>query len=271
MSSHATWKDTQIKYRIVDKYYETIDNYFLQLTKLAEENKNVDIQTCMMIGMNVIHRVFEYVLMRTKNIEKAYYYAERAYIYYIEYMEQIHKTNLHTSLNQGDAILFVYKKTIFELEKSDDKVFDTITNIMTFDEEITKLNNKEYSTWMSCLFTMIQCFFAWSNTAITFRERTKLSKTFLKQYMHNVDKLKTAITYLEFLHERLTMQYSRYNVLLMELLKFNLNNTTSNNNSLEEEILLKFFVEKNVMYENYENNDMKELVKWLYSPLSISN
>lgn len=110
MASHVIWKDSQIKYRIVEKYYATIDTYFQQLENLTESNKNIDVKSCMMIGLNLIHRIFDYVLMRTKNIEKAYYYAERTYIYYIEYVEQIHKTNLHMSLNQSDAILFVYKK-----------------------------------------------------------------------------------------------------------------------------------------------------------------
>ena len=269
MASHVIWKDSQIKYRIVEKYYATIDTYFQQLENLTESNKNIDVKSCMMIGLNLIHRIFDYVLMRTKNIEKAYYYAERTYIYYIEYVEQIHKTNLHMSLNQSDAILFVYKKTIFELDKGDDnKVFDTITNIMTFDEEITKLNDKDYSSWMSQIFTIIHSFFYWSNEAITFAERIYMTKKLLKQYMLNADKLKLPITYLEILQEKLPLQYTTYIQLLTELLDFELSNTIMEYVP-EEEVLLKCYVEKNIIYQNYENNDMKELVKWLHTPLSI--
>lgn len=270
MASHVVWKDSEIKYRIVEKYYTTIENYFLQLENAIESNKNIDVKNCMMIGLNLIHRIFDYVLIRTKNIEKAYYYAERTCIYYIEYVEQIHKTNLHMSLNQSDAILFVYKKTIFELDKGDDnKVFDTITNIMTFDEEITKLNDDDYSSWMAQLFTIIHSFFYWSNETITFAERRDMSKILLKQYMNNADKMKLQVAYLEILQEKLTIQYGTYKELLLELLDFQMTNTTIECVP-EEEILLKFYVEKNIIYQNYENNDIKEIVKWLYKPISMS-
>lgn len=263
------WKDSQVKYRIVEKYYTIIDNYFQQLETLIESNKTIDEKSCMMIGLNLIHRIFDYVLIQTKNIEKTYYYAERTYIYYIEYVEQIHKTNLHMTLNQSDAVLFVYKKTIFELDKGEDnKVFDTITNIMTFDEEITKLNDKDYLSWMSQIFVTIHSFFYWSNETFTFAERVDISKTLLKQYMNNADKLKLSITYLKILQEKLIIQYTTYKKLLSELLEFQLSNTIIEDIP-EEDILLKFYVEKNIIYQNYENNDMKELVKWLHKPLSI--
>ena len=48
-------------------------------------------------------------------------------------MEQVYKTNLQNNLNQTDAVLFIYKKTIFEIQNGNEsKIFDTLTNIMTF-------------------------------------------------------------------------------------------------------------------------------------------
>ena len=155
------------------------------------------------------------------------------------------------------------------MDKGDDnKVFDTITNIMTFDEEITKLNDKDYSSWMSQIFTIIHSFFYWSNETITFAERIYMTKKLLKQYMLNADKLKLPITYLEILQEKLPLQYTTYIQLLTELLDFELSNTIMEYIP-EEEVLLKFYVEKSIIYQNYEKNDMKELVKWLHTPLSI--
>ena len=54
---------------------------------------------------------------------------------------------------------------------------------MTFDEEITKLNDDDYSSWMAQLFTIIHSFFYWSNETITFAERRDMSKILLKDIM----------------------------------------------------------------------------------------
>ena len=111
MTKRILWDEKNIKTRIVDKYYIVIEELLNQLEKILTNVSDIDISTCMFIGLNSIYRVFEYVLIKTKNIEKAYYYAQKTYFYYIEYMEQIHKTNLQNALNQTDAVLFIYKKT----------------------------------------------------------------------------------------------------------------------------------------------------------------
>ena len=77
------WKDTQVKFRIIEKYYLIIVDFFNKLKELHNNNSEIDIQTCMMIGLNSIHRVFQFVLMKTKNIEKSFYYSQRTYVYYI--------------------------------------------------------------------------------------------------------------------------------------------------------------------------------------------
>ena len=93
MTKRILWDEKNIKTRIVDKYYIVIEELLNQLEKILTNVSDIDISTCMFIGLNSIYRVFEYVLIKTKNIEKAYYYAQKTYFYYIEYMEQIHKTN----------------------------------------------------------------------------------------------------------------------------------------------------------------------------------
>jgi hypothetical protein len=103
--------NTTVKREIVDKYVRIMHEYFelmLQSDIMAELKYPV---LSLNIGVNSLHRVFEYVLLKTKNIDTAYCYAQRTYYYYLEYMEQIYKANLSQNLNHMDAILFVYKKT----------------------------------------------------------------------------------------------------------------------------------------------------------------
>ena len=56
--------------------------------------------------------------MHTKNIDLVSYHVQKAYYYYIEFISQINKEQ-HSFLqfNIKDAIMFIYKKTIFNLDK----------------------------------------------------------------------------------------------------------------------------------------------------------
>lgn len=263
------WEDTQVKFRIIEKYYLIIVDFFNKLKGLHNSNSEIDIQTCMMVGLNSIHRVFQFVLMKTKNIEKSFYYSQRTYVYYIEYINQIYETNLQNTLNHSDAVLFIYKKTIFEFQNSDNnKLFDTITNIMTFEEEITNLNDSDYYDWLTKLTNMIHIFFYWKNTSFSFDDRYYLMNNYLKQYLLHINEMDNAMKYLEILHEKIYMNYNTYKELLLELLEFHsASNSELINRIDQEEFFLKFHIEESILHENLENNNMKGLVKWIYKPL----
>jgi hypothetical protein len=67
-------------------------------------------------GFETIIHTFFTVFYYTKNLEITFYHSQKAYYFYIEYIEQISDDNVtFLQLSSRDAILFVYKKTIFEL------------------------------------------------------------------------------------------------------------------------------------------------------------
>jgi len=270
MNNKIIWKETQIKTRISNKYYNIIEAFFQRLEKINTDYKDINIKTCMCLGLNTIYRVFEYVLIKTKNVEKAYYYAQKTYIYYIEYMEQIYETNLQNNLNHGDAILFIYKKTIFEIQNGEDnKLFDTITNIMTFDEEITNMNQGVYKNWLYKLKNLTHIFFYWSNENISFNERVVLSKDILKQYINNLDSVDDIVSYIEMIQEKVYLNYETYKDLLQELIEHHIQQKKRNNlvHIEQNDMFLKIHIEQNILHERVENGNMKELIKWLYKPI----
>jgi hypothetical protein len=60
--------------------------------------------------------VFSVIFYYTKNLELTFYHSQKAYYYYVEFIEQISDDNLTLlQLSSRDAILFVYKKTIFDI------------------------------------------------------------------------------------------------------------------------------------------------------------
>jgi len=118
------------KQTIVDTYQIVLNEYFLKFLESdicrIEQNFCVNdnggfinfdnhINSTLFTGISTINRVFEYVFLKTKHISSAYYYSNEAFSYYLEYMEQIYKAGLLYNINHADAILFVYKKTIFEM------------------------------------------------------------------------------------------------------------------------------------------------------------
>ena len=269
MPKRILWDQKNIRSRIVDKYFTIIEEFFQQVEKVLLPISDIQINVSLYIGLNCIYRVFEYVLFKTKNIEKAYYYCQKTYFYYIEYMEQIHQSNLQNTLNHSDAVLFIYKKTIFELQKDgDNKIFDTITNIMTFEEEISKLNNKEYLLWLNKLSNLINVFFYWDSTCISFHDRYMLCKNLLKQYMNNVENLDLAIEYIELLQEKIQMEFQCYNDLLSEIYDYNINHKISIDQTEKKNVVLyKFHINKSIVQENIKNNNIKYLIKWLHEPI----
>lgn len=67
-------------------------------------------------GLEMIIHIFSLILCYTKNIDLTFYYTQKSYYCYIEFIEQISDENAKfLQLSSRDAILFVYKKTIFEL------------------------------------------------------------------------------------------------------------------------------------------------------------
>jgi hypothetical protein len=67
-------------------------------------------------GIETLIHVFSCIFYYTKNLELTFYHSQKAYYFYVEFIEQISDDNVtFLKLSSRDAILFVYKKTIFDL------------------------------------------------------------------------------------------------------------------------------------------------------------
>lgn len=85
-------------------------------------------------GLETLNHCFKFIYMYTKNIELTFYHCKKAYCYYVEFIGQIgDDNNSYLQLNSKDATLFVYKKTIFDIDSEYKKTFhleDTEKNFM---------------------------------------------------------------------------------------------------------------------------------------------
>lgn len=115
---------------------EDIDNSHPQFNFIVEK------------GVETINNVFKTILVHTKNVELAEYHTEKACVYYVEFIVQL----MVTEVNVREAILFVYKKTVFEISTEIKKksfvtaeqnvYFSIINESMSFLNEVAKFGSQ---------------------------------------------------------------------------------------------------------------------------------
>jgi hypothetical protein len=102
--------------QIIDKIINIVMQYMKFIyDKITIKNKK-HYQFVVERGLETIMHVFLMIFIYTKNIDIAVYHTQKAYYFYIEYIEQISDDAiLFLKLSSRDAIVFVYKKTIFDI------------------------------------------------------------------------------------------------------------------------------------------------------------
>ena len=101
---------------ILDKYVLLITEYMVFLNeKIKIKNKNY-FQYIFTRGLDTITNVFNGMLFYTKNLDLSFYHSQKAFYFYVEFIEQITETqNIFLKLSSRDAAIFVYKRTLFEI------------------------------------------------------------------------------------------------------------------------------------------------------------
>jgi len=274
------------KKTILEKYIQLIKEYFI----LIENSNSVKEQnyplSYLFIGINSIHRVFEHILIKTKSIQAAYYYSQKAYYYYLEYIEQVLQSNISLNLNHIDAILFTYKNTIFNnVNELTDCAY---TNLM-LQKDTINIDENEVKTLFIELSFFVHVLFYWSNTSFLFKERKMICDIFLDKFINikylgtlqkqekkemsfslmNTVQMEITVSYLEIIQQKTTMNYNTYYQLLNEIIlkkekQKKKKSVFISEFDRNEHLFMKFYNEKSVFLEKFESGNMTEFVNWLY-------
>lgn len=141
----------------VGRYVELINEYMLYVVENMIIQDDAYLLFLIQRGVETIMHCFKFLLMYTKNLELTIYQCKKALYYYIEFIGQISDVSLHHSylqLNSKDATLFVYKKTIYDINnvyrkkfiqsKNDKQFLNSISNIIVlFNATLFHLLQKE--------------------------------------------------------------------------------------------------------------------------------
>lgn len=146
-------------------------------------------------GLNVIYNIFSLIYMYSKNLELTKQYLERGYYIYCEFIGKIGDNNhKYLQLNSKDATLFVFKKTIYELNNT------YIRNFVLSSDEQQHIDNIKYlcEIYIKCVKINIQLYLNIichqeiihiPNTSIN----SKTERTIKLPNLNNLDNVKTAI------------------------------------------------------------------------------
>jgi len=90
-------------------------------------------------GIQSITHIFLMLLLYTKNLSLTLFHCKKSFLYYIEFISQIgDEGNSYLQLNSKDAILFIYKKSIFEINNEIKSVMEISCNDQELIDEIKK-------------------------------------------------------------------------------------------------------------------------------------
>jgi hypothetical protein len=134
---------------IVKKYSQLIIEYFKFIKENIKITKSKFLNFIIIRGLDTITNVFLYILYFTKNTELTYFHCQKSYYFYIEFVGQIsEEEKTFLQLTTRDATIYVYKKTIYEINNELKKINDVMTNDFREKLDIIKIYINLYQIYL---------------------------------------------------------------------------------------------------------------------------
>jgi hypothetical protein len=119
---------------ITNKYNKLVIEFIKFILEQLKIDKVNLFKFIVLRGYDTMSNVFLIMLFYTKNIDLTFYYCQKSYYYYVEYINQILEVqNVYLNLSSRDAITYVYTKTIYEINHTIKKNISLNTNNDTND------------------------------------------------------------------------------------------------------------------------------------------
>lgn len=136
---------------VIKKYILLINEYIKFILEKTNIKNSKFLKFIIIRGCYTVTNVFNNILYYTKNLDLTFYHCQKAYYYYIEFIEQItDEQHVFLQLTSRDAAVYVYKKIFSDLLYNTNKpiisVSDTETDnfkrkLLFIDEHIKIFNS----------------------------------------------------------------------------------------------------------------------------------
>jgi len=221
---------------LIELYVRLVNEYY-SIMGQSDILKNIENKRYIIyIGLNAINNIFKINLTTTNNIQTTYFYCEKACYCYLEYIEQINKTEVLNNLNISDVVKFVYKETIIYNENA-------ITNV----NNCSSINIENSNTVFTILTRISSILFNWNNDSIDESIQTIICQKYLPKYLYLFveNNIVDYIDYLDTIIEKIKMNKDVYIEFLEQFFKKIKN--VKNNNDIKNKIM--------IFLNNFENNN----------------
>ena len=110
---------------ILNKYKDYIFEFLNIILDNIKVKNNSYYKFIITRGLETLSNAFTTILYYTKNIEITCFHCQKAIYFYIEFVSQIsEEQNIFLQLSSRDATIYVYKKTIYEINNEFKKKYD---------------------------------------------------------------------------------------------------------------------------------------------------
>ncbi len=246
-----------IRDEIIMMFFEFLDDFFMQ--NINSTINNTKLQSSLHLGVQTMIRVFEYSLYQTKSLEKSYIYLKTGETYFLEYLEQMSNSGYIEDVNLNEIILFVYKKTIFNIKNKENNE-NIINNMMTLSDTYLVFDEDELNNIFNEIRKCVNVLFFWKNKKINNNQRVEINQKFFHSFFYYENK-EDMLKMLEYIQYHFEYEYNDYKNLLKEFVDINKKNKMKH---IDEHIILDFFYcNKETLIENNKKMTTKQFAKWL--------
>ena len=259
---------------ILHKYISVIVNYMKLMSEKVYIKKQTYYKFIFTRGLDTVTSVFKLLLLFTKNTELTYYHSQKAFYFYIEFIEQIsNDQNTFLQLSSREACTFVYKKTIFEINNEFRK---NMPNLVPNDMVVFSLLDKYLIMYKNI------CVFGIYHSEFDFNNITEIIDNYCNKIKQSSDQINYSLgnDYLEciylFVNYLLDKQLSITN--MFQLFQLFVKKITSNkyenyghlHKSIKYKICMDDLSEKlNIFNSNYNYNP-SVIIDWICDKPNLS-
>lgn len=163
---------------VLKKYTLVVLEYLHFISENINIKKTYYYKFIILRGLATISHVFNIILYYTKNLDMAYYHSQKSFYFYVEFIGQItDDNNTFLQLSSRDAIMFVYKKTIFDLHLELHKISNMSNN--------DKNNTKMLHIYENIVRLILECVI--ENNSLLLIDFKRIEKILEKIYIHKFD------------------------------------------------------------------------------------
>lgn len=133
----------------IEKYADLMIEYSKFIMEHMKLKNHKLLKFIIIRGLDTITNVFLNVLYFTRNIDLTYFHSQKSYYFYVEFVGQISDDEkMFLQLTSRDAVTYVYKKTVFDINNELKKLNDNVSNEFKGKLDILKSYIHLYQTYL---------------------------------------------------------------------------------------------------------------------------